>query len=458
MKTGPRALQYSLELSDEEIDELVGVPPKQLDLVDIDVLVGAGMLEAALAKVVVPDPQTRDLLRQLIAKAQAHATTNLDSDENYLKGAYSKRPWGQARRPAICLTGLQGVGKSELLQALGRILLRHPGTFSVPRHLNVPLVPFWMVTLVNGDGLNELLRKYIDPLWDAEQPDAMEKPKAEKPEKNWPIPKLLALAQRRSWVNATCLIVVDEFQWIAASTSANARAASVLLKLLGIGPLLVYCANFSLGHKLKLRPPEEQDRLLSRPLIMKPLASESPEFTTYLAALQQVAPELFVFDLKRDAEQIHLYTYGIRRKMVDLLVVAYQISSRKGGRGKVGAQELLQAYRSELYLTHRGHVEILFRQQVTGKMEEKDLWCPFGSMDPVRSNVKEAVQIIQAFEKRTEDALLDAALTPSEAVAAAAIEPDRRKNAVPGKVIRFRRGKVTKEDLLAGAASLDSIQ
>jgi hypothetical protein len=452
MKTGPRALQYSLELSDEEIDQLVGVPPKQLDLAGVDVLVGAGLLEAALAKVVVPDPQTRDLLRQLIAKAQAHATANLDSDASFLKGIYSKRPWGEARRAAICLTGLQGVGKSELLLALGRILSRQPGTFGVAGHLNIPLVPFWMVTLAKGDGLNELLRKYIDPLWEAELGDAKEKPS-----KNWSIPKLLGLAQHRSWLNATCLAVVDEFQWIAASSSANARAASVLLKLHSIGPLLVYCANFSLGHKLILRPPEEHDRLLSRPLIMKQFAPESPEFTAYLAALQQVAPDLLTFDLNRDAEQVYLYTYGIRRKMVDLLVAAYQISCRKGGRGIVGAQELLQAYRSELYLTHRGHVEVLFRQQVTGKMEQKDLWCPFGSMGLVRSNVTDAEKIVTAFEKRTEDALLDAALTPAEAVAAAAIERDKPKKSVPGKVIRFGRGKVTKEDLLAGAACLDSI-
>ncbi|MBU0589217.1 MAG: hypothetical protein KJ852_16730 [Gammaproteobacteria bacterium] len=452
MKTGPRALQYSLELSDEEIDQLVGVPPKQLDLSGVDLLVGAGLLEVALAKVVVPDPQTRDLLRQLIAKAQAHATANLDSDASFLKGIYSKRPWGEARRAAICLTGLQGVGKSELLLGLGRILSRQPGTFGVAGHLNIPLVPFWMVTLAKGDGLNELLRKYIDPLWEAELGDAKEKPS-----KNWSIPKLLGLAQHRSWLNATCLAVVDEFQWIAASISANARAASVLLKLHGIGPLLVYCANFSLGHKLILRPPEEHDRLLSRPLIMKPFSPESPEFTAYLAALQQVAPDLLTFDLNRDAEQVYLYTYGIRRKMVDLLVAAYQISCRKGGRGTVGAQELLQAYRSELYLTHRGHVEVLFRQQVTGRMEQKNLWCPFGSMDPVRSNVKEAVQIVQAFEKRTEDALLDAALTPSEAAAAAAIKPEMSRKSRPATVIRFQRGKVTKEDLLAGAASLDNI-
>lgn len=95
------------------------------------------------------------------------------------------------------------------------------------------------------------------------------------------------------------------------------------------------------------------------------------------------------------------------------------------------AQELLQAYRLELYVTHRSHVAVLFRQQVTGRMEEEDLWCPFGSIDPVRSNVTDAAKIVTAFEKRTEDALLDAALKPAETVAVAAMEPDKPKN--PGQ-------------------------
>lgn len=453
---GPRAMQYSLRLSDEEIDRLVEVPPVEIDLAGVDIFVGAGLLEAALARVVVSDSQTREVLKLLIARAQAHAVSNLDVDTSFLTSLYSKKPWGATRRPAICLTGLQGVGKTELLNALSRILTRQPSTFSVAGHQNIPLVPLWMMTLAKGDGLNELLRKFIDPLWDMETAGENADAKG-KSIKNWSIPKLLSLAQRRSWLNATCLAVADEFQWIAASSDANARAASVLLKLHGIGPMLVFCANFSLGHKLKVRPPEELDRLMSRPLIIKPFGTESPEFKAYLEALQKVAPSIFKLDLKRDLEQIHLYTFGIRRKIVDLLVAAYQISIRRGGSGKVGVQELLLAFRSEMYAMHREQVDILFRQEVTGKMENKDLWCPFGSTDPARSNVQEAEKIIQAFERRTEDALLQAALTPAESAAAAVINPCAPARSSTAKVVRFRRTKVTKESLLAGAAALDHL-
>lgn len=449
---GPRAMQYSLNLSDDEIDSFVAVRPKPVDLAGVDVLVGGELLSAALSKVVVSDIQTRDVLRLLMASAQAHAISNLDADASFLKGLYSKHQWSESRAPAICLTGLQGVGKTELLNALGRIFANQSSTFSVAGHKNIDLVPLWKMTLSKGDGLNELLRKFIDASW-AEDLTNVEA----KTSKNWSISKILTLAQRRSWMSATCLAIADEFQWIAASSAANARAASVLLKLHGIGPLLVYCANFSLVHKLKLRPPEELDRLMCRPLTIKPFTSDSPEFTAYLDALQQVESGTFEIDLQRDQEQIHLYTYGIRRKVVDLFVAAYKISHLKGRSGKVGAQELLLAYRSEFYTMHREQVEILFRQQVTGKMEKKDLWCPFGAMDPERSNVKEAEKIVQAFERRTEDALLHAALTPSESAAADAINPSATKYSSTAKVVRFRRTKVTKESLLEGAAALDKL-
>lgn len=452
---GSRALQYSADISDDEIDRLVAVPPESVDLSGVSAHTGADLLGNALARVVLPDAQTRDLIRQFLAMGHAHALAHLDPDAMYIRGLYEKQPWVAARRPAICFTGLQGVGKSELLHALGRIFSTRAGNSTVRGHPSIPLEPIWMMTLSKGDALNHLLREHVDPEW--KKPKCKDIKSEAQSHKNWSLPNLLGAAEKRSWVHGTCLIAIDEFQWISASTNANARAATVLLKMHAIGPLLIYCANFSLVHKLKARPPEERDRLLSRPVIMRPFGPNSPEFTAYLAALQTVAPAVFTFDPTRDQEQVYLYTFGIRRKVVDLLVAAYRIACRAGGSGKVGAQELLLAYRSELYVTHREDVEVLFRQRVSGQMESATLWCPFGTMDPVRSNVREAAKIVQAFEKRMEDALLEAALMPAEAAALAVIEPDVSSTAKPAKVFRFRRGKATKDDLLAGAAVLDGI-
>jgi len=453
MRMSPRAKQYSFNLSDAEIDRMVSVPPKQIVWDGTDSRVRAGLLENGLRSVVLPDTQMRDLLRQLTGMVQAHAISRMDSDAAYIEGLYSKKPWGQMRSPAICFTGLQGVGKSQVLQSLSRILQGRSEQMSVRGHTGIDLIPMWLMTLAKGDGLNQLLREHVDPVW--QDVDSRTSNGNGSTPKSWSVPKILEFAERAAWRHATCLAAVDEFQWISASSDANARAASVLLKLHGIGPLLLYGANFSLGHKLKGRPPEERDRLLSCPIIMQPFGPDCPDLTAYLKALREVAPDILSFDPVRDQDSIYLFSFGIRRKIVDLLVATYKIACRSGGTGKVGISQISDAYRSELYAMHREDVEVLFRQLASRKMESQALWCPFGSMEQGNSNVTNATKIIDAFEKRVEDDYLRESLTPSEAKAFDAIRPQPSSNAKPAKVFRFHKGKVTKKDLIAGSAILD---
>lgn len=456
MKMSAMAKQYSFNLADAEIDQMVSVPPKQIAWGGVDVRIRPGLLENGLRSVVLPDTQMRSLLRQLTGIVQAHAHAHMESDAVYIKALYSKKPWGHMRSPAICFTGLQGVGKSQVLRSLSRILMARIEQMTVRGHSGIDLIPMWLMTLAKGDGLNQLLREHVDPTWqDVESKTPIRD--GSSPKKNWSVPKILELAERASWRHATCLAVIDEFQWITASSSANARAASVLLKLHGIGPMLLYGANFSLGHKLKGRPPEDRDRLLSCPIIMRPFGPLCTDLTAYLKTLQAVAPDVLIFDPVDDQESVYLSTFGIRRKIVDLLVAAYKIACRQGRTGKVGVSEIRNAYRSELYAIHRADVEALFRQHVTGRMESEGLWCPFGSMEHSNSTVTQATEIIHAFEKRLEDDYLRESLTPTEAQALDALRPRDARETKPAKVLRFPKGKVTKEDLLAGAAILDKL-
>ncbi len=339
-------------------------------------------------------------------------------------------------------TGLAGTGKSQILLAIGRLLSRS-GTFCVEGHIDIPLVPSWMMTLAKGDGLNQLLGHFVDP-HGTESPEG----------KDRRIPELLNAAARVSWRSGTCVMPVDEFQWIAASSTANARASTVLLKLHGIGPLLLYCANFSLIHKLKNRPAEDRDRLLSRPIVLQPLAAQDADWIAYLAAVRGVAPDLLIFDPSADAKSIHNYSFGIKRKVVDLVEIA--VESRKSASATVGINELLAAYQSTAYTLHREDVEALHRQTITGKVERDDLTCPFKSTAAEARNVEVVQEAIESFEKRTEDAILADAMLPTEAAAHRTIAKESSPAPKEGKVVRFRPGKVTKESLLAGAATLDA--
>jgi len=458
MKLSPRIAQYTFGLSDAQLDAAIAVTPKPIDLQGAGAADGSELLGDALRAVFHPDKQIREILRRFMSLAKAHAMYHFDTDEKYIAGLYSRTPWGTKRPPAICFTGPAGVGKTEILYALARLLTR-TGTFSVEGHRNIPLVASWAMTLAKGDGLNQLLRGHVEPpsaqLRDGRLHEAGEETASTKA---WKIPDLLRAAERMSWRGATCLAPIDEFQWIAAGSSANARAATVLLKLHGIGPLLIFCSNYSLVNKLKGRPQEDRDRLLTSPVVLEPLVADDADWTAYLSALRLVAPNALVFDPQRDGDKVHLYTFGIKRKVVDLIVVAYLMARRRGASATVGAGELVRAYQSADYAMHRDDVETLIRQQVTGKMEREDLWCPFAPARTAVSNVEKADPIVKSFEKRTEEAILAAALTPAEAAAHKEIKSDAPANKNPAKVLRFRPQKVTKESLLAGAAALDEIE
>lgn len=447
MKPSPRVEQYTLPIKDADLDALIAIPVLPVDLGGLDAEDASKTLETALLAMFLPDRQARAVIRHLVSVARAHARAHMDTDEKYLAGLYAKDPWGTSRSPAICLTGPAGVGKTKILSALARAL---PGGshFSVQGHVNIPLVSTWGMTLAKGDGLNELLRAHVEP------------PGSDTSQgKDWKIPDLLNAAQRVSWRGACCLECVDEFQWISAGASSSARASSVLLKLHSIGSILVFGANYSLGHKLKRgRPNEDRDRLLARPIVVLPLEQDDPDWIAYLSAVAAVAPGVLVFNPVAASEAIHRYTRGHKRKVVDLVVIAVRIARTRTAAGTVGTDELLAAYRSAEFSMHRDDVEVLHRQQLNGKIERTDLVCPFGSTELEKMNVVHANDAIESFERRIEEAHLQDAMTPKEAKSFKAIVSEAKGPARPGKLLRFKQQKVTKESLLAGAAALDEME
>jgi len=457
MMVSPRVAQFDVPLSDKALDALIAVPVQSVAVSGGDAAADAKLIGDALRRMFVPDKQSRRILRFFLALCRAHAKHHFESDEEFLTGLYSKYPWGFGRSPAICFTGHAGTGKSQILLALARLFSRSR-SFSVEGHRNLPLVAAWPMTLAKGDGLNQLLRDHVEQL----EPDnsGYDQSQESEPEvtKDWNTAALLKAAARVSWKNACCVMPVDEFQWIAASSTANARASTILLKLHGIGPMLLFCANFSLIHKLKSRPPEDRDRLLPCPIVLKPLAADDADWIAYLEAMRGVAPELLTFVPARDAQIIHQYTYGIKRKAVDLVEVAVRMARRKSDTATVGSDWLLAAYRSAEYAMHRDDVDALVRQDITGKVERRDLSCPFDSTEVSAGNVTAVPSAVESFERRVEDAILADALMPSEAAALAQISTEDAPKVSAGKVLRFNSRKVTKDDLLKGAAALDALK
>lgn len=460
MRSAPWVTRFKdiISVSDFELDRLVelrAVPVKLGgDTPDAD----SEMLRAGLERVFLSGTQVRKVIRRLLDLARSHAKSHLSSEDAFLAGLYKPFPWGKTPGPAICLSGLAGVGKSQVLEALVRIL-PSTTTIGVRGHANIPLVSSWPMTLRDGIGLNALLMRYLDlARTEEELSEAKETPKNVK---SIGLPALLSLARRRSWRDGVCLLWVDEFQFVSHGSDANARATALLLQLLGIGPRLVFVANYSLGHKLKKRNQEDRQRLVSQPLILEPERCSSDDWKALVAEYRNVAPSVLAFDVDSAETLLHRYTFGIKRLAVDLLVCAYR-EARRRGKCTVGLEEIRHAYTSSSYTSNREDVETLWRQHVAGKMLRSDLWCPFDQfsqggtdIEGEATNVAVARRAIETFEAKIEDQLLDSSLLPEEKEAVQRLEASETPRRKPATVIRMRRPKATKESLQQACGLFD---
>ncbi len=454
--------------SDDDLDRLVEVRGKAVSLGRSDPLDDAELFNRTANAICLSDAQFRRLLRRLIAIATEHARAHFESDVDFLRRLNARDPWAGSRHAAICFTGLSGTGKTKLLEALGK-LLPNGQTEDVSGYRNLPLTAAWHLSVEDGTGLNGLLGPV---LWPKAAHDASVSIDGELPAKSsskgMALPKLMMHARVRTWRDAVCFIFADEFQNISKGDT-SARATSLLLSLLTIGPRLCFCANFSLVHKLmKAGNPEDKRRLLTNHFELLPDAKGSPAFRRYIQELKQVCPEVFVFDVDDCLEFIHDSTFGVKDYVVQLLKWAYVAGCVRGKKSKVQRKQLEMSYASREFASTRAMVEVLWSQAVQGKVIDPRLWSPFrqpsdpfwadeGASIPemaVPANVTEATQAINEYKRRVNDALINEASQPDPVVAATepATPPKAR-----AKVISLTRGKPSLNDLRHGADLLDSL-
>lgn len=461
MKNAPWITRFNVALSDAELDRLIEIRAVPVKIGKDTPHADAETLQAGLERVFLSGTQVRKVLRQLVDLARSQAISHFSSKDAYLIGVYKPFPWGSTTRPAICFCGLAGVGKSQILGALTRIL-PPPTLFDILGHKNIPLVPAWPMTLRDGMSLNALLKPHLTAFSSHDDRDDVNAEYG-KITKDIKLPTLLGLARRCSWRDGVCLLWVDEFQFVSQGSQANSKATALLLQLLGIGPRLVFVANFSLGHKLKRRNQEDRQCLVAQPWILDPEIPSSADWKATIVEYKKIAPDVFTFEVDEAESLIHQFTFGIKRLVVQLLVYAYKVA-RKRDKHTVGLDEIRQAYKSSLYTSNREDVEILWRQCIENKMIKEDLWCPFDQThDDVKAtegeigtNVSFAQSAIDSFETKIEDQLLDSSLLPSERAAVQELESSKNNQQKPGKVIHMRRPKVTKQSLLEACDLFDN--
>lgn len=449
-----RVAAFAERPDDEALDRVIAIRPDPVRLGLDTPVADADRLRGKLKSVFISSFQIRRAIRRLLDHGRSHAERTFGSDEGFVKGLYQIDPWLQSSEQAVCITGLAGVGKSELLYAIRRLICNGDLEHLVGDYGPWPLKPLWNVTLKDGVGLAAMFSEHLglelaghELLDDSGKLDTNTDGN-----KRIPPRRVLQLARRLSWREATALLWADEMQFITHG-NANAKATAVLLQLMTIGPRLVFCSNYSMLHGLMHRNQQDTQRLLANPIILHPDVAGSQDWCGYLAELQRVAPAALTFDVGVLQDMIHELTYGIRRLVVQLLSVAYE-RARQRGRQTVKVDDIHEAYRSDSYLYARKDIEILQRQDIEGRMVRADLWCPFDSEVPGAGNseVVTLASAVKEFEARVESDLLMASLLPRQASAIRDLSPSPRN--VEGtaelgqKVVRIRRKKTTKESLV----------
>jgi len=446
VKNNPWQSRFDHDLSDREIDKRVVVMAQPISGLDGDPSeIAAIRLREAMSAIYIPTCQQREVLRKLYLVARGHAMVEYTDVECFMRRLYQGPRDSDAK--AICMTGLAGVGKTQLFHALARIF-GEPESIDIAGLKGLPLKAMWSLTLRSGLGVSDLLQPFVeDPFpcgTEKQESLAARRPRTSSTAS-------LRVARARAYRDGVCLLGLDELQFVTQSLSANSRATSLLLLMNSIGPKLIFSANLSMMHRLKTRSQEERQRLLADLIVLLPDRADSPELLVYLGELFRVSPDTFPSTAKEVVGQIYSYTFGVRRTIVKLLTLAYLVA-RKAGRKKITSADFETAYRSLEFSADREDVLILISQDIQNKAIRKDLWCPFEI--PATSNVSPLTSAIDNFNNEVEQKMLASSLTPSEKAAAGASDAPKREGR-NSTVVSMRAGRATKEALLKGAKAFE---
>ncbi|MBH2044158.1 MAG: ATP-binding protein [Comamonadaceae bacterium] len=402
----------------------------------------AEVLKAKMREVFLCGDQTSLLLDQLLAVGEGHAMIHYSSAQQVLGAIYRQDPWVDHNQPALMLTGLAGTGKTQIMQAMRRLLGNRVSSVDLPGHRNLEIRPAWFVSLRNGNTLNALLGPCLTPERAGCEGIEISRKKDLKQS------HLLQLARRVSRRDGVCVIFVDEFQFITRSLQANALAMALLLQLLSVGPRVVYVANYSLASRLMTRRQEDRHRALVNHIELQPDGVDSADFLNYVVELTRVAPEDFRFEASAIAGLLHRYTFGIKRAVVELLVGAWvQGKTHRGARAVVTELDLKAAYASSGYMPFRSDVEALWRHSVGDKDINPDLLNPLRVHTPA-GQVIVAQSAINNFNRRVNERHVEGMLTPNERDAFSQLVPSSKAASDEGKVRRLPMKAASKEDLL----------
>lgn len=300
----------------------------------------------------VPGESSKSAIAKIVSVALDGALRRYPSTHEFSLQVNSLR-FSAPQAPIFCLTGLAGVGKSAIFDAVQRLIGSLPD-IQIPKHGEVEHKPISRVQILDRWGSREMA-------------------------KHFGLPERGSNIARALYQRGCSLIALDELQFVATSESANTRASKLIYATSLYGPALVFACNFSLGHKLKKRPHEERDRILCSPIVLLPDLAQSVAWKERLRVWSTAIQDLMGFDLAERSEDFWSLVVGINRSAIHQLSVssALALADRSGIRW----EHIERAYKSSEYSVMRRSIESIQAISRGCDQGSLDLICPFESTD-----------------------------------------------------------------------------
>jgi len=375
-------------------------------------------LENALKTVFYPTSQCVEILHRFVDISYAHCQITYPNNKAFIQGVYSEHPPLPKFAFPILLTGLAGVGKSELMTALTRIQMDEQSIIVDADHGPFTLKGAWQL-IVDVRNTSKAILNSLVPSEGA-------------------VKDLIKLSRKVAFRDGIPSLHADEFQYATTSSNSNALVTQMLLSLGLIGIPWTYNANFSLVHRILKRPEEDRQRLIADFIVLQPDSPYSEDWINTLKAQKSVAEDILTFNPERDAKELHVFTAGRKRAMAKLLVLT--LRNEHPRKGNVNLAAIKETYLSPGFASYREESEIILTQTIEKRPNKKrpDLWCPL----PIPSDASDAF-LKHATEQRNErvaDAELESSLNKKEREALQSIKRSAKKAVKPtGEVIPIRR-------------------
>lgn len=337
----------------------VGQPPPELERMAPPE--AALALESAMSGVLVPSMQMVEMAETLIADIKQHYAENYASALMLRQGLNKNRSPPQ-RSAITMLTGLAGTGKSvfirRLLTLISEELLIDPG-------LGFSQLAFNPVRSVQFDsgGSNKASLMMISK---------------EEFLGRFTASQALDLIRQELYRCGVGLLIVDELQFRSTGSIESRATINLLKQILQIDVPFTYVTNFSLAHKICRNPQEISNRLVRRPMVLRPPDPDESCLEKIFAEYGRVSsgaiPQDPIF-----RRRVYERTFGLHRNRIVLLKNAY-LRARRRGALVVSLADVEAAYNSADFFVFRTDVEDLHRIVMGGTTSRlrEDLLCPFG--------------------------------------------------------------------------------